>query len=203
LGREKGAELSAEGRQSSHPGKGLAGGAASLNCGACAAACDDRRSAPARVCGVETISTRAPFVRPGEGLCEAAGPRSDGPGDEASAGANGSGSSRGPTLSETHSETSTPSMSKTRAAGNLVMTASLAISMEMKSYRKWMEETTRTRSNIGEAARKFQEMGLVSYDRGRFRILNRAAMERMACECYAVARDEYDGLYQNSPDQGT
>jgi CRP-like cAMP-binding protein len=59
------------------------------------------------------------------------------------------------------------------------------------------------RSSVGEAARKLQEMGLVSYDRGRFRILNRAAMEQMACECYAVVRDEYDGLYKNSPDQRT
>jgi len=60
-----------------------------------------------------------------------------------------------------------------------------------------------TRSSISEAARKLQQMGLVSYDRGRFRILNRAAMEQMACECYEVVRDEFDSLYQNSPDQRT
>jgi CRP-like cAMP-binding protein len=58
-----------------------------------------------------------------------------------------------------------------------------------------------TRSSIGEAVRKLQEMGLVSYDRGRFRVVNRAAMEQMACECYEVVRDEYDGLYKNSPDE--
>jgi CRP-like cAMP-binding protein len=58
-----------------------------------------------------------------------------------------------------------------------------------------------TRSSVGEAARKLQELGLLSYDRGRFRILNRAAMEQMACECYAVVRDEYDSLYKNSPDE--
>lgn len=58
-----------------------------------------------------------------------------------------------------------------------------------------------TRSSIGEAARKLQEMGLVSYDRGHFRIINRMAMEQMACECYEVVRDEYDGLFKNSPDE--
>jgi len=60
-----------------------------------------------------------------------------------------------------------------------------------------------TRSGVGEAARKLQEMGLVSYDRGRFRVVNRMAMEQMACECYAVVRDEYDSLYKNSSDQRT
>jgi hypothetical protein len=56
---------------------------------------------------------------------------------------------------------------------------------------------------LGEAARKLQEMGLVSYDRGRFRIVNRAAMEQMACECYEVVRGEFEGLYKNSPDERT
>jgi CRP-like cAMP-binding protein len=53
------------------------------------------------------------------------------------------------------------------------------------------------RSSVGEVARKLQEMGLVSYERGRFRILNRLGMEQMACECYEVVRDEYDGLYKD------
>jgi DNA-binding IclR family transcriptional regulator len=53
------------------------------------------------------------------------------------------------------------------------------------------------RSSVGEVARKLQEMGLVSYERGRFRVLNRPAMEQMACECYAVVRDEFDSLYKD------
>jgi len=53
------------------------------------------------------------------------------------------------------------------------------------------------RSSIGEVARKLQEMGMVNYARGRFRIVNRMAMEQMACECYEVVRDEFDSLYQD------
>ena len=55
------------------------------------------------------------------------------------------------------------------------------------------------RSSISEVTRKLQEMKLVSYDRGRFRILNRMAMEQMACECYQVVQDEYESLYKTSP----
>jgi hypothetical protein len=128
LGREKGAEFSAEGGWSANPGKGCAGGAARLNFVVCAAASDDERSAPAWGCGAEIISTRTPVVRLCEGVCEATGPRSDGLTAEASPETCGSGSSRGPTLSETQSEASTPSISKTRAAGNLFMTPSPAIS---------------------------------------------------------------------------
>jgi CRP-like cAMP-binding protein len=54
------------------------------------------------------------------------------------------------------------------------------------------------RSSIGEVARKLQEMGMVSYERGRFRIVNRMAMEQMACECYEVVRNEFDNLYKDS-----
>jgi hypothetical protein len=50
----------------------------------------------------------------------------------------GSGRRRGPTLSETHSETSTPRVIKTRAAVSLVMTASLAIFIEMITRRETM-----------------------------------------------------------------
>ncbi len=53
------------------------------------------------------------------------------------------------------------------------------------------------RSSVGDAARKLQEMGLVSYERGHFRVINRPAMEQMACECYEVVRDEFDGLYKD------
>jgi CRP-like cAMP-binding protein len=53
------------------------------------------------------------------------------------------------------------------------------------------------RSSVGDVARKLQEMGLASYERGRFRVLNRPSMEQMACECYAVVRDEFDSLYKD------
>ena len=142
MGREKGAELSARDGYSSRHMECGAEGTTSSNFGVCAAACGDWRSAPARLCEAETISTRAPIVPPCEGVREADCPRSDETGAEASSGARGSGSRRGPTLSETQSEASTPSISKTRAADNLFMAASLAISIEMKGTRKRMFEAS-------------------------------------------------------------
>jgi Mn-dependent DtxR family transcriptional regulator len=59
-----------------------------------------------------------------------------------------------------------------------------------------------TRSSVGDAVRKLQEMGIVSYDRGHLSILNRMAIEQMACECYEVVREEFNGLYTNRPDEG-
>lgn len=45
-----------------------------------------------------------------------------------------------------------------------------------------------TRSSVGDTARKLQDMGLVSYDRGHIRILNRMALKQMAYECYEAVR---------------
>jgi CRP-like cAMP-binding protein len=53
-----------------------------------------------------------------------------------------------------------------------------------------------TRSSVGAATRKLQELGMVSYERGRFRITSRMAMEQETCECYKVVRDEFDRLYK-------
>jgi hypothetical protein len=111
---------------------------ASSNFSARAAACGDWRSAPARLCGAMTISTRAPSVLPRAGAGEAARPESDARGAEASSEVDGSGSRRGPTLSETHSETSAPRIIKTRAAVSLVVAASLAIFIEMIARRETM-----------------------------------------------------------------
>lgn len=43
-------------------------------------------------------------------------------------------------------------------------------------------------------AGRLQEQGLISYVRGRIRILDRRGLEAMVCECYKVVRDEYDRL---------
>lgn len=128
MGREKGAELSLEGEWISRLGEHRAEGMAIPNFGAGDAICGAPRSAPARLCVGETISTRAPTVLPCEGLLEAFCSPLEGSVAEASSGINGSGSRRGPTLSETQSETNTPRISKILAALKLVMAASLAIS---------------------------------------------------------------------------
>ena len=39
-----------------------------------------------------------------------------------------------------------------------------------------------------------QEAGLISYTRGRIKVLDRKGLEKRSCECYQVVKDEYDRL---------
>lgn len=50
------------------------------------------------------------------------------------------------------------------------------------------------REGITYAAQRLQETGLISYVRGRIRILDRPGLEAAVCECYRVVKDEYDRL---------
>lgn len=50
------------------------------------------------------------------------------------------------------------------------------------------------REGVTVAARRLQEQGLISYVRGRIRILDRRGLEATVCECYKVVKDEYDRL---------
>jgi hypothetical protein len=45
-----------------------------------------------------------------------------------------------------------------------------------------------------EGARYLQEAGLIDYELGRFRVLDRQGLEKRSCECYAVVKKEYDRL---------
>ena len=51
------------------------------------------------------------------------------------------------------------------------------------------------RAGVTEAALKVQAAGLISYGRGLIRILDRAGLERSACECYARMKAEYERLF--------
>ncbi|HEV2763798.1 MAG TPA: Crp/Fnr family transcriptional regulator [Pyrinomonadaceae bacterium] len=51
------------------------------------------------------------------------------------------------------------------------------------------------RAGVTQAAGKAQEAGLITYARGRVRILDRAGLERAACECYARTKAEYERLF--------
>lgn len=51
------------------------------------------------------------------------------------------------------------------------------------------------RAGISGSAADFKNEGLIAYNRGHIRILNRQGLEAKACECYRVIRDEYDRLY--------
>lgn len=50
------------------------------------------------------------------------------------------------------------------------------------------------REGVTDAARKLQAQAIIEYSRGRIRVLDRQALERASCECYAVVRDESQRL---------
>jgi CRP-like cAMP-binding protein len=50
------------------------------------------------------------------------------------------------------------------------------------------------REGVTEAAARLQQVGLISYSRGRISVLDRTGLERRTCECYAVVKKEYDRL---------
>jgi len=50
------------------------------------------------------------------------------------------------------------------------------------------------RGGVTEAALKLQQAGVIRYTRGHIRVLDRPALERLTCECYAVVKREYDRL---------
>jgi CRP-like cAMP-binding protein len=50
------------------------------------------------------------------------------------------------------------------------------------------------REGVTHAAQRLQETGLISYVRGRIRILDRSGLEATVCECYGVVKDEYARL---------
>lgn len=50
------------------------------------------------------------------------------------------------------------------------------------------------REGVTAAARRLQDAGLIAYRRGHISVLNRAGLERSACECYAVVKQQYEDL---------
>ena len=50
------------------------------------------------------------------------------------------------------------------------------------------------REGVTEGATKLQNAGLISYSRGRIRVLDRPGLEKRSCECYKVVKNEYDRL---------
>jgi len=50
------------------------------------------------------------------------------------------------------------------------------------------------REGVTEAAGKLQAASLIEYSRGRIRVLDRAQLESLVCECYAVVKGEYERL---------
>jgi CRP-like cAMP-binding protein len=52
------------------------------------------------------------------------------------------------------------------------------------------------REGVSAASRVLQHLGVIQYRRGHISILDRPALERAACECYAETRSEYAHLYR-------
>ncbi len=54
------------------------------------------------------------------------------------------------------------------------------------------------REGVTEAAGKLQKQGVIEYRRGRITVLDRAALEKLTCECYGVVKNETDRLMARS-----
>jgi len=50
------------------------------------------------------------------------------------------------------------------------------------------------REGVTEAAGKLQKDGLITYSRGHITVIDRPALEKRVCECYAVVKKEMDRL---------
>jgi hypothetical protein len=50
------------------------------------------------------------------------------------------------------------------------------------------------REGVTEAVGKLQRLGVISHSRGHITVLDRPALERPSCECYAVVKRETDRL---------
>jgi Mn-dependent DtxR family transcriptional regulator len=50
------------------------------------------------------------------------------------------------------------------------------------------------RESVTEAAGRLQKLGIISYNRGHIKVLNRRVLEERSCECYAVVKKETDRL---------
>ncbi|MBI4808395.1 MAG: Crp/Fnr family transcriptional regulator [Nitrosomonadales bacterium] len=50
------------------------------------------------------------------------------------------------------------------------------------------------RESITEAAGELRDKGLIDYNRGHIKVLNRPKLEKLCCECYGVVQQEFDRL---------
>jgi Mn-dependent DtxR family transcriptional regulator len=50
------------------------------------------------------------------------------------------------------------------------------------------------REGVAESPDKLQKRGVIEYSRGRIMVLDRAGVEKSACECYQAVKREYARL---------
>jgi CRP-like cAMP-binding protein len=58
------------------------------------------------------------------------------------------------------------------------------------------------RTTVSAAAGELQGAGLIEYQRGRIKILDRPRLEAVACDCYPIAKQLYAGLYSQPTRSG-
>jgi DNA-binding transcriptional regulator YhcF (GntR family) len=51
------------------------------------------------------------------------------------------------------------------------------------------------RAGVSVAQHALQQDGLIQYARGQVTILDRAGLEEVSCECYAVIRERFDQFF--------
>jgi CRP-like cAMP-binding protein len=59
------------------------------------------------------------------------------------------------------------------------------------------------REGVTEAAGRLQKLGVIRYARGQITVLDRARLEQLCCECYAVVKAETDRLADPYPHRRT
>ena len=55
------------------------------------------------------------------------------------------------------------------------------------------------REGVTEVAGKLQKAGLIRYNRGRIKVMDRPGLEARSCECYAAVKREFDRLLPREP----
>src|SRR5471032_2228912 len=55
------------------------------------------------------------------------------------------------------------------------------------------------RKSVTLAAQSMQAAGLISYRRGTIQVLDRQALEKASCECYAIVRERFDAFLKPPP----
>lgn len=81
-----------------------------------------------------------------------------------------------------------------RLARWLLMTHDRVQSDEFRLTQEFMSNMLGVRrEGVNKAAGTLQRNELISYSRGHIRVLDRASLEAVSCECYRVIREESDG----------
>jgi CRP-like cAMP-binding protein len=77
----------------------------------------------------------------------------------------------------------------------LLMIEDRAGADEFRATHEFMAQMLGTRrATVTEAAHDLQQKGLIAYRRGLVKVLNRQALEKAACSCYRIIREQFDEL---------